>query len=78
MRRIPPNGEHSIAWNIWHLARIEDVAMNLLVAGSPQVLQTGAWLVQMKITLRHTGNEMDLAGVEQLSARSCSSFNRSS
>ena len=37
-RRIPPNGEHSIAWIIWHLARIEDVTMNLLVAGSPQRL----------------------------------------
>ncbi|NIS79816.1 MAG: DinB family protein, partial [Anaerolineales bacterium] len=33
IRRIPRVGEHSIAWLIWHIARIEDVAMNMLVAG---------------------------------------------
>ncbi len=27
-RHIPPKGEHSIAWVIWHIARIEDVTMN--------------------------------------------------
>ncbi len=30
-RRIPPGGEHSIAWLIWHIARCEDVTLNLLV-----------------------------------------------
>ena len=30
-RSIPPKAEHSIAWNLWHLARIEDTAMNLTV-----------------------------------------------
>jgi len=24
-RRIPKNREHSIAWCIWHIARIEDI-----------------------------------------------------
>jgi hypothetical protein len=67
-RRIPQNGEHSIAWNIWHLARIEDTAMNLLVAGGPQVLQQGNWLAQMKITARDTGNEMSLPDIARLSA----------
>jgi hypothetical protein len=31
VRRIPRNCEHAIAWIIWHIARIEDVTMNLLV-----------------------------------------------
>ena len=38
LRKIPPKGEHSIVWNIWHLARIEDVTMNILVAGGDQIL----------------------------------------
>lgn len=67
-RRIPQNGEHSIAWNIWHLARIEDTAMNLLVAGSPQILQQGNWLAPMKITARDTGNEMSPSDIARLSA----------
>jgi len=33
-RYIPPQSDHSIAWMIWHIARIEDVTMNMLVAGS--------------------------------------------
>jgi hypothetical protein len=69
IRRIPENCDHSVAWLIWHLARIEDVAMNMLVAGGPQILDVDNWLGQMKISVRHTGNAMDEAGVAKLSAR---------
>ena len=43
MRNIPANEEHSIAWAIWHLARIEDMTMNVLVAGSNQLLWEANW-----------------------------------
>jgi hypothetical protein len=68
-RRIPRNSDHSIIWNIWHIARIEDVAMNLLVAGSPQTLNQGNWLRQMKIKVRDTGNAMDAKGIVELSSK---------
>lgn len=68
LRRIPGNFEHSIVWCIWHIARIEDVAMNMLVAGSPQVLNRDDWLERMKMTVQHTGNAMDEAAVADLSA----------
>ena len=32
LRRIPPRQEHSIAWLVWHITRIEDITMNLLAA----------------------------------------------
>ncbi len=48
IRCVPVGNDHSIAWLIWHLARIEDVAMNLLVAGSPQVLSGNNWLDRME------------------------------
>jgi hypothetical protein len=44
VRRIPQGCEHSVAWCIWHIACIEDVTMNLLVADRPQVLRRGHWL----------------------------------
>jgi hypothetical protein len=66
-RRIPSSSEHSIVWNIWHIARIEDVAMNMVVAGSPQILIKGNWLEGMNITARHTGNAMDEQEVIELS-----------
>lgn len=68
IRRIPNNCEHSVAWALWHIARIEDVTMNLLLAGSPQVLDQENWLGKMHITLRDTGNEMDAQGMADLSA----------
>jgi hypothetical protein len=58
-RRIPHNSDHSIIWNIWHIARIEDVTMNLLVAGSPQILSKENWLPMLNVSIHDTGNAMD-------------------
>lgn len=69
IRRIPRNCDHSVAWTIWHIARIEDTAMNLLVAGTPQVLNQDNWLRQMNIETSSTGNAMDEENVADLSAR---------
>jgi hypothetical protein len=68
MRLIPRNCDHSIAWILWHMTRIEDVTMNLLVAGSPQVLLQEGWLDQLKINVRDTGNAMTTSSVMELSA----------
>lgn len=61
IRCIPQGREHSIAWILWHTTRCEDITMNLLVAGTPQILLTGRCLREMKSTIRHTGNAMDQA-----------------
>jgi hypothetical protein len=34
-RRIPPGGDLSIARVLWQLSRIEDVTMDMLIAGRP-------------------------------------------
>jgi len=69
IRRIPRNCDHSVAWIIWHIARIEDTTMNLLVAGSPQVLNQDNWQQQMNMETSSTGNAMDEKNVADLSAR---------
>jgi len=68
MRLIPRNFDHSIAWVVWHMTRIEDATMNLLVAGSAQILHEEGWLERMAIPARDTGNLMDPASVVELSA----------
>ena len=68
MRIIPGKYDHSIAWVVWHMTRIEDATMNLLVAGIPQVLLGEDWLERMEIPIRDTGNGMDAKGVAALSA----------
>lgn len=67
IRRVPPGADHSAAWLIWHMARCEDITMNLLVAGSPQVLHRDNWLALMKTNVCDTGNAMDRAGLADFS-----------
>ena len=57
-RRIPKNKEHSIAWCIWHIARIEDITMNILVADQDQLFRRQDWRSRMNIEFLHTGNGM--------------------
>jgi hypothetical protein len=67
-RHIPQNEEHSIAWILWHIARIEDVTMNLLIAGTPQLFQQDHWQERLKTTIGHTGNAMSVEAIAELSA----------
>lgn len=67
IRVIPKNGEHSIAWLIWHLARIEDVTMNILLAEGDQLLFREGWYDRLKISVCDTGNEMDVESIARLS-----------
>jgi hypothetical protein len=68
VRCVPPKFEHSIAWIIWHLARIEDMTMNVLMAGRIQVFVQDAWLKKLDITATHSGNVvMDAADVTAFS-----------
>jgi len=67
-RRIPRNEDHSIAWCIWHLARIEDTAMNFLVAGSLSVFEQDQWFEKMGVPFRDSGNEMSAKEMARLNA----------
>jgi hypothetical protein len=67
MREIPQGMDHSIAWILWHLARIEDVTMNILVAGKDQVLYQDDWQIKVNVSVLHTGNGMTIKEVKDLS-----------
>jgi hypothetical protein len=47
----------TIAWNIWHITRIEDITANILICNGKQVLN-GTWLKKLKIAVRDTCNAM--------------------
>lgn len=64
LRAIPPKGEHSIAWIIWHLARCEDLTMNMLIAGNDQVFERQGWKKKLRSPFIHTGNEI---GAQEIS-----------
>lgn len=65
-RRLPPRAEHSIAWLVWHIARCEDITMNILTAGKAQVLDD--WQAQLKISAADTGNTMSREEITELSS----------
>ena len=68
LRCVPPKFEHSIVWLIWHIARIEDMTMNVLMAGKSQIFFQDNWLRKLKITETHSGNiVMDKADVTAFS-----------
>lgn len=54
---MPTEKDVTIAWNIWHITRIEDLTMNLLVQNGSQVLN-GNWLEKLNTTVTDTGNAM--------------------
>jgi hypothetical protein len=68
IRQIPEGQAHSIAWILWHLTRVEDVTMNLLVAGRDQVFEQGGWQERIGAPIRHTGNGTDREVAETLNA----------
>jgi hypothetical protein len=66
MRALPRRGQ-SVVWKIWHATRVEDVTMNLLLAGTPQVLHKGGWLPKLGIRFIDVGNDMPESDLKKLS-----------
>ncbi|SMD15324.1 DinB family protein [Sporomusa malonica] len=57
-RTMPTVKDETIAWSLWHLTRIEDITMNILVADEKQVINRENWLEKMNIKVCDTGNSM--------------------
>ena len=54
---MPTAKDETIAWHLWHIARIEDLVGNLLIAEGTQVLDD-AWMDRLGVGVRDTGNAM--------------------
>ncbi|KOP67952.1 hypothetical protein AMS62_23855 [Bacillus sp. FJAT-18019] len=63
-----PDTKNSIAWHMWHITRIEDMTMNVLVHHDQQVWHSGGWDKNLQVHYAHSGNEMTEAEVADLSA----------
>ncbi|MCH3916086.1 MAG: DinB family protein [Spirochaetia bacterium] len=60
----PENDSRSIAWNLWHITRIEDAVSNILIDDSKQVLNS-EWLDRMQIDVTDTGNAFTKENVDE-------------
>ena len=68
MRVRPAPGLNSLVWLLWHMARTEDVAVNLVVSAGSQVFDD-AWARCMNVTRRDMGSGMTDEEVGELTAR---------
>ena len=66
LRLRPGKGLNSIVWLLWHTARVEDVAVNLVVQAGRQVLDEG-WTARMNDGRRDIGTGMTDEEVAQFS-----------
>jgi DinB superfamily len=66
LRVRPAAGVNSLVWLLWHMARTEDVAVNLIVAARAQVFD-GAWARRMNVERADMGTGMTDAEVAALS-----------
>ena len=65
-RLLSGNKNNSIAWNLWHLTRIEDITANILIADSSQIINK-KWLKKLNTKVLDTGNAMTKKEVEEFS-----------
>lgn len=58
LRQRPQEGTNSLAWLLWHMARTEDMGVNMIVAGRPTVLDDGGWLARLGLAGHNMGAGM--------------------
>ena len=67
VRGRPHPGVNTVAWLLWHSARIEDVGVNRFVTDGAQVLDDG-WRPRLGISRRDVGTGMSDREVDALSS----------
>jgi len=60
----PENHFSSIAWNLWHITRIEDAIANILIADTQQVLSK-EWMERINTKISDTGNAFSKIDVDK-------------
>ncbi len=70
---VPPNGSHSIAWCLWHTARIEDLIINDRAQGG-SVLWNAEWAERVGLPFEGFGAGMSDADAQQIHIRDMEAF----
>jgi len=68
LRARPRAGMNSLCWTLWHMARIEDVTINMLVARRPPVFDA-TWATRLGTDREDVGTGMNDDEVSGLSVR---------
>jgi hypothetical protein len=69
VRMRPVERVNSLAWLFWHMARTEDMAINTVVFGKPQVIESDGWLERLGLSRNDVGTGMTDDEVGDFTAR---------
>jgi hypothetical protein len=64
----PENKFSSIAWNLWHITRIEDAIVNILISNGNQIMNA-ALLNKMHVKVTDTGNAFSREDVDKFDSK---------
>jgi hypothetical protein len=64
-----PEGFNSIVWLLWHITRFEDVVVNTVLRGVPEVLDREGWQERLGVDTRLVGTGSSDEEVEEFSAQ---------
>jgi DinB superfamily len=56
---MPTPKDTTIAWNLWHITRIEDLTVNILITDGAQVFSSDDWPARLGVNITDTGNAMN-------------------
>jgi len=65
---MPTEKDKTIAYHLWHIARIEDLVGNLLIMKQPQIFND-EWMTRLNVSIKDTGNAMDSQQIIDFSER---------
>ena len=66
MRMRPAPHMNSVVWLLWHMARAEDVFINIVIRRGDQILDD-QWMKRLRIAWRNIGTGMTESDVADLS-----------
>jgi uncharacterized damage-inducible protein DinB len=70
---VPQGGSHSIAWCLWHTARIEDVIINSRSRGAPLIWDE-SWANRIGLPFEGTGNGLSDDEAQQIRIKDIDAF----
>jgi len=69
IRIRPAKRVNSLVWLLWHMARTEDVNINVILSSGPQVLEEGGWLPRLNVDRADMGAGMTDGEVGDFTSR---------
>lgn len=69
LRQVPNGSLQSIVWLLWHIARTEDVTVNLILANRDRLLYADHWFERLMIPTRNIGTAKRASERTELSAQ---------